>query len=85
MDLHRSRPHIMRMWAVTLDQHRQTNLFYRRLRIGAAQREFSRSNGERFLSPGYDCVPRADWLRHYHETVIPKGAHVWYKGDDGLW
>ena len=55
------------------------------MRIGAAKRELSRNNGERFLAPGYACVSRADWLRRYHDTVLPKGAHFWYKGDDGLW
>ena len=43
------------------------------------------SKGELFLAPGYACVPCADWLRRYHDTVLPKGAHFWYKGDDGLW
>ena len=43
------------------------------MRIGAAQRKLSRNNGERFLSPGYACVPCADWLRRYHDTVLPKG------------
>ena len=52
--------------------------------IGAAQRELSSTNGERFLAPGYACIPRADWLRRYHDTVLFEGAHVWYKGDDGL-
>ena len=55
------------------------------MRTGAGQRELSRNNGERFLAPGYACVPRADWLRRCHDTVLPKGAHVWYKGGDGLW
>ena len=55
------------------------------MQIGAAQRELSRNNGERFLAPGYACVPRAEWLRGYHDTVLPMGAHVGYKGDDGLW
>ena len=55
------------------------------MRIGAAQRKLSRNHGERFLAPGYACVPRAEWLRRYRDTVLPKGAHVWYKGDDGLW
>ena len=58
---------------------------YRRMRIGAAQRELSRNNGERFLAHGYGCVPRAEWLRRYSTMVLPNGAHVWYKGDDGLW
>ena len=85
MDLHLSRFHILRYWAGTPDQHRQTNRFYRRMRIGAAERELSENNGERFLAPGYARAPRAEWLRHYHDTVLPKGARVWYKGDDGLW
>ena len=55
------------------------------MRIGAAQRKLSRNHGSRFLAPGYACVPRAEWLRRYRDTVLPKGAHFWYKGDDGLW
>ena len=54
------------------------------MRIGAAQRELSRNDGERFLAPGYACVTRADWVRRYHDTVRPGGAHVWCKRDDGL-
>ena len=68
IDLHLSRSHILRYWAGTPDQHRQTNRLYRRMRIGAAQRKLSRNNGERFLAPGYACVPHADWLRRYHDT-----------------
>ena len=49
MDLHLSRSHILRYWAGTPDQHRQTNRLYRRMRIGAAQREVSRNNGERLF------------------------------------
>ena len=71
MDLHLSRSHILRYWARTLDQHRQTKRLYRRMRIGAAQRELSRSNGERFLAPGYACVPRVDCLLRYHDRVLP--------------
>ena len=85
MDLHLSRSHILRYWAGTPDQHRQTNRLYRRMRIGAAQRELCRNNGERFLTPGYACVPRAEWLRRYRDAVLPKRAHSWYKGGDGLW
>ena len=55
------------------------------MRIGAAERELSRNNGERFLAPGYACVPRADWLCRYHDTILPKGGHFCYKGDDWLW
>ena len=60
MDLHLSRSHILRYWAGTPDQYRQTNRLYRRMRIGAAQRELSRNNWERFLAPGYACVLRAE-------------------------
>ena len=56
-------------------QHRQTTRLYRRMRIGAVQRELSRNNGERFLAPGCACVTRADWLRRNHDTALPKGAH----------
>ena len=24
-------------------------------------------------------------LQHYSTTVLPKGAHAWYKANDGLW
>ena len=85
MDLHLSRPNILRYWTGTPGQHRQTNCFHRRMRIGAAQRELSRNKGIRFLAPGYACVTGADWLRLYHDTVLPKGAHFRHKGDDGLW
>ena len=50
-----------------------------------AQRELSWNNGERFLAPGFACVPLAECLRCYHDTVLPKRAHLWYKSDDGLW
>ena len=53
--------------------------------MGVAQRELSRNNGERFPSPGYACVQRAEWLHRYHDMVLPKRAHFWYNGDDGLW
>ena len=75
MDLHPSRSHILRYWAGTPDQHRGTNRLYHRMRIGAAQRELSlRNNGERFLAPSYACVPRSEWLRRYHDTVLLKGC-----------
>ena len=85
MDLHLTRPHILRFWAGTPDQHRHTNRLYHRMRIGAAQGELFHNNGERFLAPGYTCVPGAYWLRRYHDTVLPKGAPFWYNGDDWLW
>ena len=50
---------------------RTTNRLYRRMRIGSAQRKLSRNRGERFLAPGYACVPRTEWLRRYRDTVLP--------------
>ena len=84
LGLHLSHPHLLCYWAGTPGQHRQTNRLYRRTRIGAAQLKLSRNNGERFLAPGYAFVPRADWFHRYYDTVFPRGAHVWHKGDDGL-
>ena len=79
------RHEILHYWAGTPNQHSQTNSLYRRMRIGAAQREFSGSNSERFMPSGYGCVPRAEWLSCYSTTVLPDGAHFRYKGNDGLW
>ena len=62
IDLPLSRTHILSYRDGTPDQHRQTNRLFRRMCIGAAQRELSRNNGERFVAPGYACVPRAEWL-----------------------
>ena len=58
------------------DQHHQTIRLYRRMRISAAQRELSRNNREHFLAPGYACVTRAENLRRYRDTVLPKEAHL---------
>ena len=85
MDLQLSRQEMLRYCAGTPNQYGQTNRLYRRMRIGVAQRELSRSNGERFLASGYGCLPHADWLRRYNSTVLPNGAHFWYKGDNDSW
>ena len=58
-------------WAGTPNQHHQTNRLYRRMRIGAAQREQNQRNGERFVAPGYGCVPRAEWFSRCSATVLP--------------
>ena len=73
----------MLYWAGTPNQDLERNRLYRRMRIGAAQRELSRNNGERFFVHGYACVPRTEWLSLYRTTGLLNGAHVWYKGDDG--
>ena len=85
MDLRFSRHDILRYWTCTPNQHRQTNRLYRRKRIGAAQRELSRCNGERFLAPAQGYVSHANWRRRYCNDVLPNGTHFWYKDDDGLW
>ena len=53
--------------------------------IGAAQRELSRSKGERFLAPGNARVTCMERICHFRDTVLPNVAHVWHYGDDGLW
>ena len=55
------------------------------MRIGAAQRELSRNKGRHFLAPSYARVTRMEWIRRFRNTVLPKGVHLWYKDDDGLW
>ena len=85
MELLLSRHENLRSWADTPNQHRHTNRLYRRMRTGAARREFSWSNGERFLAPDYDCVSHPDWLRRNCSTELPNGAHFGYNGDDILW
>ena len=55
------------------------------MRIGAAHREPSRSQGQLFLAPGLSLVSRDLWLRNFSTTILPSGAHIWYKARDGLW
>ena len=85
MDLQLSHDKVLRYWAGIPSQHRQTNRLYRRMRIGEAQRELSRSSGERFLAPGYSCVSHVDWLRRGCNSVLLNGPHFSCKGDDGSW
>ena len=39
------------------------------MRIGAAHRELSRSQGQIFLAPGYSLVSRDLWLRNFSATI----------------
>ena len=71
-------------WAGTPDQHRQTKRLYRRMLIGAAQRELSRNNGERFSVARLRLRPTRGVVSPLPRHRVPKGAHVQYKGDDGL-
>ena len=84
-DLRHFRRHILRYWCGTPTQHQQENRLYRQMRIGAAQRELSRSQGHIFLAPGYTLVPRDIWLSTFSTTLLPPGAHLWYKASNGLW
>ena len=63
MDLQIFGTHALRYWAGPPNQHCQTTAFTARYAKHTVQRELSRNNGERFLTPGYACVPRAEWLR----------------------
>ena len=85
LDLQHFRRHILLYWSGKPTQHRQTNRLYRQMRIGAAHRELSQSQGQLFLAPGYTLVPRDLWLRNFRNSTLPSGAHVWYKARDGLW
>ena len=81
VDLHLSRSHILRYWAGTPDQHRQTNRLYRR--CGLVRHSVS-SLG----TTGNDFWRRATLVSHARSgstTTAIRLAHVWYKGDDGLW
>ena len=84
-DLQPSNNHILQYWAGTPDQHRRTNCLYCNMRIGAARRELARQTGLRTTSPGYECVSRDVWSRRFQDSVLPVGAHFWYKAQDGLW
>ena len=75
MDLQLSHDGNLRYWAGAPNHHRHIKRLHRRMRIGAAQRELSRSNGERFVAFGYGCIPHANWLRYNSATVRPNGAH----------
>ena len=55
------------------------------MRVGAAQRELSRDQGARFLSPGYLLVTRQAWIRSFSGSILPVGAHFWYKARDHHW
>ena len=85
MELQLSRHERLRYWAGTPNQHRQTNRLHRRVRMGAAQREFSRSNGASgFWHPWLRKVRRlASWILQYRASQ--RGSHELYKGDEGLW
>ena len=81
MDPQLSRTHILRYCAGTSDQHRQTNRLYRRMRIGAAQRELSRNNGERFLADGYACLrPTRGLASPLSQHGAPQGSPLLVQG-----
>ena len=58
---------------------------YRRMRLGATQRELARAKGARFLPPGYRYVNHHTWVRRFRGTILPVSAYFWYRGQDHLW
>ncbi len=76
-DLQHFRQHVLKYWAGTP--------LKLRMRIGAAPRELSRDQGARFLSPGYDLVTHRLWTSRFSSTILPVGAHIWYKARDHHW
>ena len=56
---------------------RQKNRVYRRMRVGAVQRELARDQGARFLPHGYSYVDHQTWARRFSGTILPVGAYFW--------
>ena len=50
--------------------------------IGASQRELSLNKDGHNWRPS---TIASELFRRLSGTVVPEGADVWYKGDDGLW
>ena len=69
-DLSHARQHILEYWAGAPLQLRQANWVYRRMRVGAAQRELARAKGARFLPPGYSYVNHQTWARQFRGTFL---------------
>ena len=63
----------------------QANRAYPRIHVGAARRELARDKGARFLPPRYSCIDQQTWTHRFSSTILPIGAHSWYKGQDHLW
>ena len=84
-DLERFRRHILLYWSSDACQLRQGNRSYRLSRSLAARRELSRSEGERYLAPGYELISHDSWLRRFSASPLPANAGFWYKAPDGLW
>ena len=75
--------HIVLRWSSTPAQHRQDSHLYRQMRIGAAQRELSRPQGQfplLWLHPGLPRPLNSHLYCHYTQIW----AHVLYKALDGL-
>ena len=59
-------------------------MVYRRMRIGAAQRELARDKSTRFLPPGYSYVSCQSWARRFNGTIQLVGAYFWHKDQDNI-
>ena len=81
-DLLHARQQVLEYRAGATLQIRQANWVYRRIRVGAAQREFARDKGAGFRPRGYSYVNDKTWARRFRGTILPVGAYCWYKGQD---
>ena len=73
LELQHFRRHTLLYW---LESRHNTVRPTRHIRIGAAHRELSRSQGQLFLAPGYTLASRDRWLGNFRTSTLPTGAHV---------
>lgn len=85
MDRQLSRTHLLRYWAGNPDQHRQINRLYRLMRIGAAQYEFSRTNGELVFGACLRLRPTRGMASPLSRHSAPQASSLWHRGDNGPW
>ena len=87
MDLQHSRQHSLQYWAGAPLTATSTGkpAVSTHIRVGVDQRELSRNQGARFLSPGYSLVTHQDWTRRFSSTILSVGTHFWYKARDHHW
>ena len=79
-DPRHSRQHVLEYWAGAPLQLRPANRVYRRMCVGAAQRELTRDKGARFLPLEYSYVNHQTWARRFSGIILPVGAYFWYQG-----
>ena len=57
---------------------------YRRMRVGAAQRELAHGKGVRFLPPEYSYVNCQTLTSRFSGTILPVVAYFWHNDPDHL-